>query len=54
MERSDVINAMGKLRLYGMKAAYDEVLRITEDRPIHSDNMRPPVPGYSPTLDALP
>jgi hypothetical protein len=29
-------------------------LRIPEDRPTHSDNMRPPVPGYSPTFDALP
>lgn len=26
MERSDVIDAMGKLKLYGMRAAYDEVL----------------------------
>lgn len=26
MERSDVIDAMGKLRLYGMRAAYDEAL----------------------------
>ncbi len=25
MERSDVIDAMGKLRLYGIRAAYDEV-----------------------------
>jgi len=26
MERSDVLDAMGKLKLYGMRAAYDEVL----------------------------
>ena len=32
MERSDVINAMGKLRLYGMKAAYDEVLTTAVKR----------------------
>jgi hypothetical protein len=29
-------------------------LRIPEDPPIHSDNMRPLVPGYPPTCDALP
>ena len=26
MERSDVINAMGKLKLYGMRASYDEII----------------------------
>jgi DNA replication protein DnaC len=26
MERSDILDAMGKLKLFGMKAAYDEVL----------------------------
>ena len=26
MERSDVIDPMGKLKLYGMRAAYDKVL----------------------------
>ncbi len=30
MERSDVIDAMGKLWLYGMRAAYDEVLTTAE------------------------
>ena len=29
-------------------------LRIPEHPPTHSDNMRPPVPGYPPTGDALP
>jgi choline dehydrogenase-like flavoprotein len=29
-------------------------LRIPEHPPTHSDNMRPPVPGYPPTCDALP
>ena len=26
MERSDVIDAMGKLKLYGMRASYDEII----------------------------
>jgi hypothetical protein len=29
-------------------------MRIPEDPPTHSDNMRPLIPGYSPTCDALP
>ena len=29
-------------------------LRIPEHAPTHSDNMRPLVPGYPPTGDALP
>jgi putative transposase len=29
-------------------------VRIPEHAPTHSDNMRPLVPGYSPTCDALP
>ena len=29
-------------------------LRIPEDPPTHSDNIRPLIPGYSPTCDALP
>lgn len=29
-------------------------LRIPEYPPTHSDNMRPPIPGYPPTCDALP
>jgi hypothetical protein len=29
-------------------------VRIPEHPPTHSDNMRPPIPGYSPTCDALP
>ena len=32
MERSDVINAMGKLKLYGMRAAYDETLTTAVKR----------------------
>ncbi len=32
MERSDVIDAMGKPRLYGMRAAYDEVLTTAVKR----------------------
>ena len=32
MERSDVIDAMGKLKLYGMRAAYDEVLTTAVKR----------------------
>ena len=30
------------------------LLRIPEYPPTHSDNMRPLVPGYPPTRDALP
>jgi hypothetical protein len=29
-------------------------VRIPEHAPTHSDNIRPLVPGYSPTSDALP
>ena len=32
MERSEVLEAMGKLKLYGMKAAYDEVLTTAVKR----------------------
>lgn len=32
MEPSDVIDAMGKLKLYGMRAAYDEVLTTAVKR----------------------
>ncbi len=31
-----------------------EELRIPEYRPTYSDNMRPPVPGYAPSVDVLP
>lgn len=27
MERSDVMDAMGQLKLYGMRAAYDEIIQ---------------------------
>jgi hypothetical protein len=30
------------------------LLRIPEHPPTYSDNMRPPIPGYPPTCDALP
>lgn len=33
---------------------YGVPLRIPEYPPTHSDNMRPPVPDYSPACDALP
>jgi putative transposase len=29
-------------------------LRIPGYRPTHSNNMRPPVPGYAPSVDVLP
>lgn len=32
MERSDILNAMGKLKLFGMKAAYDEILTTAVKR----------------------
>ena len=32
MERSEVLEAMGKLKLYGMKAAYDEILTTAVKR----------------------
>ena len=32
MERSDILDAMGKLKLFGMKAAYDEVLTTAVKR----------------------
>ena len=35
-------------------AALKDLLRIPEYSPTHSDNMRPLVPGYPPTRDALP
>ena len=27
MERSEILTTMGELRLYGMKAAFDEIIR---------------------------
>jgi DNA replication protein DnaC len=32
MERSDVLDAMGKLKLYGMRAAYDEIITTAVKR----------------------
>lgn len=32
MERSDVLDAMGQLKLYGMKAAYDEIIATAVKR----------------------
>ena len=32
MERSDVLDAMGKLKFYGMRAAYDETLTAAVKR----------------------
>ena len=32
MERSDVLDAMGKLKLYGMRASYDEIIRTALKR----------------------
>ena len=32
MERSDLLDAMGKLKLYGMRAAYDEILTTAVKR----------------------
>ncbi|MCB1470958.1 MAG: transposase, partial [Rhizobiaceae bacterium] len=32
MERSHVLDAMGQLKLYGMKAAYDEVMATAVKR----------------------
>jgi len=32
MERSHVLDAMGQLKLYGMKAAYDEVMSTAVKR----------------------
>ncbi|MEM7442674.1 MAG: ATP-binding protein [Pseudomonadota bacterium] len=32
MERSDVLDAMGKLKLYGMRSAYDEVISMAVKR----------------------
>ena len=32
MERSQVLDAMGQLKLYGMKAAYDEILATVVKR----------------------
>jgi hypothetical protein len=38
----------------GARVGDEERMRIPEHPPTHSDNMRPPIPGYSPTCDALP
>ena len=32
MERSEILNTMGTLKLHGMKAAYDEILAIAVKR----------------------
>jgi len=51
-----LLGQLGRRQLFtdGFKRNLGLELRIPEDRPIHSDNTRPPVPGYSPTFDALP
>ena len=42
----------GRFFLYGKPFCIH--LRIPAHPPTHSDNMRPPIPGYSPTCDVLP
>ena len=32
MERADILAAMGELKLYGMKAAYDELIAVAIKR----------------------
>jgi hypothetical protein len=32
MERSDLLDAMGKLKLYGMRASYDEIITTAVKR----------------------
>ena len=32
MERSEILTAMGELKLYGMKAAFDEIISTTVKR----------------------
>ena len=32
MERSEILSAMGELKLYGMKAAYDEIITTAVKR----------------------
>jgi hypothetical protein len=39
---------------YGGFGTWRTNVRIPEHAPTHSDNMRPLVPGYPPTSDALP
>ncbi len=41
------------LRLF-LNITVETLVRIPEHAPTYSDNMRPPVPGYPPTGDALP
>ncbi len=36
MERSQVLDAMSQLKLYGMKAAYDELIATAVIRPTFS------------------
>jgi len=40
--------------VFGEKRDTGVMLRIPEDPATYSDNIRPPVPGYPATCDALP
>ncbi|MFZ3584021.1 hypothetical protein ACOI1H_17895 [Loktanella sp. DJP18] len=50
----DVAALIATLGLAGTLSEDAILMRIPEHAPTHSDNMRPPVPGYPPTGDALP
>ena len=40
MERSQVFDLMGELKLYGMKAAYDEIMATAVKRPAFDSGRR--------------
>ena len=37
MERSQILETMGELKLYGMKAAYDEIIATAVNRALQPD-----------------
>ena len=41
MERSEILTAMGELKLYGMKAAFDEIITTAVKRQ-HEPQLDPP------------
>jgi hypothetical protein len=46
MERTQLFDLMGELKLYGMKAAFDEIMTIRQDA---ADSGRTTSPGWQPT-----
>jgi hypothetical protein len=44
MERTQLLDLMGELKLHGMKAAFDEICGFRRKAASDSDASRPPIP----------